>query len=57
MSPEKLQFHIDQNDWFGTTATVLDLMRQDLYRKKYADPVPRSARSSLDDPFDQNFSR
>lgn len=30
-----LQFHIEQNDFFGTAATVLNLVRQDLERKGY----------------------
>jgi hypothetical protein len=28
-----LQFHIEENDFFGTVATVLDLVSQDLQRK------------------------
>lgn len=32
MQQEALDFHIRQNDYFGTLATVLDLMRQDLRR-------------------------
>ena len=33
MSETSLQFHIEKNDYFGTLATVLDLVRQDLRRK------------------------
>jgi hypothetical protein len=33
MTEESLQFHIEQNDCFGTLATVLDLVSQDLRRK------------------------
>jgi hypothetical protein len=29
MAQDSLEFHIQQNDYFGTLATVLDLMRQD----------------------------
>jgi hypothetical protein len=29
-----LQFHIEENDWFGTLATVLDLVSQDLPKKR-----------------------
>ena len=32
MDRESLQFHIEQNDYFGTLATVLDLVSQDLQR-------------------------
>jgi hypothetical protein len=35
MQQQSLEFHIEQNDYFGTLATVLDLMRQDLARKGY----------------------
>jgi len=33
MTEESLQFHIEQNDCFGTLATVLDLVSQDLQKK------------------------
>jgi hypothetical protein len=33
MSEKGLKFHIKENDYFGTLATVLDLIRQDLRRK------------------------
>ena len=33
MEQQDLDFHIRQNDYFGTLATVLDLMRQDLRRR------------------------
>jgi hypothetical protein len=33
MPQESLEFHIQQNDYFGTLATVLDLVRQDLDRQ------------------------
>jgi hypothetical protein len=32
MSPGALEFHIQENDYFGTLATTLDLLRQDLMR-------------------------
>jgi hypothetical protein len=35
MTEESLQFHIEKNDFFGTVATVLDLLRQDLARRRY----------------------
>jgi len=35
MNQDPLQFHIEQNDFFGTAATVLNLVRQDLERKGY----------------------
>ena len=33
MNEASLQFHIEQNDYFGTLATVLDLVSQDLRKK------------------------
>jgi len=33
MEKASLQFHIEKNDYFGTLATVLDLLRQDLRKK------------------------
>jgi hypothetical protein len=33
MNEANLQFHIDENDYFGTLATVLDLVSQDLRKK------------------------
>lgn len=33
MSEAGLQFHIEENDYFGTLATVLDLVSQDLRKK------------------------
>ena len=30
-----LQFHIEENDYFGTLATVLDLVSQDLQKKRH----------------------
>ena len=33
MDEKSLQFHIKENDYFGTVATVLDLVSQDLRRK------------------------
>ncbi len=33
MNEANLQFHIKENDYFGTLATVLDLVSQDLRRK------------------------
>jgi hypothetical protein len=35
MTERSLQFHIKANDYFGTVATVLDLVRQDLDRRGY----------------------
>ena len=35
MRQESLNFHIQENDYFGTLATVLDLIRQDLDRREY----------------------
>ena len=35
MEKASLQFHIEKNDFFGTVATVLDLVRQDLDRRGY----------------------
>jgi hypothetical protein len=35
MTEASLQFHIEANDYLGTLATVLDLVRQDLARRKY----------------------
>lgn len=34
MPSDSLQFHIDQNDYFGTLATVLDQVAQELQRSK-----------------------
>jgi len=33
MTEASLQFHIQENDYFGTLATVLDLVSQDLRKK------------------------
>ena len=33
MNEASLQFHIEENDYFGTLATVLDLVSQDLQKK------------------------
>jgi hypothetical protein len=35
MTEQSLQFHIEADDYFGTLATVLDLLRQDLDRRGY----------------------
>jgi hypothetical protein len=35
MNEQGLQFHIEANDYFGTLATVLDLVSQDLARRGY----------------------
>jgi len=35
MSKDSLKFHIQENDYFGTLDTLLDLIRQDLDRQKY----------------------
>ena len=32
MTEENLKFHIKENDYFGTLATVLDLVSQDLQK-------------------------
>ena len=32
MTPDSIQFHIRSGDFFGTLATVLDLLRQDAAR-------------------------
>ena len=34
MPSDSLQFHIEQNDYFGTLATVLDLLAQELQKKE-----------------------
>ena len=36
MNEASLQFHIQENDLFGTLATVLDLVSQDLRKKGHA---------------------
>jgi len=36
MNDKSLQFHIEQNECFGTLATVLDLVSQDLQRKGHS---------------------
>ena len=36
MHQHSLEFHIQENDYFGTLATVLDLIRQDLDCTEYA---------------------
>jgi hypothetical protein len=33
MDEVSVQFHIEENDYFGTVATVLDLVSQDLRKK------------------------
>jgi hypothetical protein len=35
MNEASLQFHIEKNDFFGTLATVLDLVSQDLRKKAH----------------------
>jgi hypothetical protein len=35
MAQGSLEFHIEHNDYFGTVATVLDLVVQDLNRSGY----------------------
>jgi hypothetical protein len=35
MSQQSIEFHIQENDYFGTLATVLDLIRQDLDTREY----------------------
>ena len=32
---KNLKFHANQNDYFGTLATILDLFRQDILEKKF----------------------
>jgi hypothetical protein len=34
MNEASLQLHIEENDYFGTLATVLDLVSQDLRKKR-----------------------
>jgi len=36
MSKRRLKFHIQANDYFGTLATVLDLVSQDLRKKGHS---------------------
>jgi hypothetical protein len=33
MTDASIQFHIENNDYFGTLATVIDLVSQDLQKK------------------------
>jgi hypothetical protein len=33
MTEANIQFHIENNDYFGTLATVIDLVSQDLRKK------------------------
>jgi hypothetical protein len=33
MNEASLQFHIEKNDYFGTAATILDLVSQDLRKR------------------------
>ena len=33
MTEASIQFHIQENDFFGTVATILDLVSQDLRKK------------------------
>ena len=35
MNINNLQFHIQENDLFGTVATVLDLAKEDIERRGY----------------------
>ena len=37
MNKKRLQFHLETNDYFGTLATVLDLMRQTTNREGYTE--------------------
>ena len=49
MTKESIQFHIRSNDYFGTLATVLDLLRQDArhgYTRKH-DATLRRLRDEL----------
>lgn len=44
MTEESIQFHIRSNDYFGTLATVLDLLRQDAqhgYTKRHDEALLR----------------
>ena len=45
MTESRLQFHISEDDYFGTLATVLDLLRQEMERrgrrKKHAEIIRR----------------
>jgi len=36
MDKERLQYHLETNDYFGTLATILDLMRQTTEREGYS---------------------
>jgi hypothetical protein len=48
MDRESLEFHIAADDFFGTAATVLDLMRQDLekgrFRREHVSVLARMTR-------------
>jgi hypothetical protein len=46
MSKRRLKFHIQANDYFGTLATVLDLVRQDLRRKREPQPCNDASSSA-----------
>jgi hypothetical protein len=35
MSKKRIQFHIASNDYFGTLATTLDLLRQTIKKRGY----------------------
>jgi hypothetical protein len=43
MNEPSLQFHIEKNDFFGTVATVLDLVSQELRKKGH----PRNAETLI----------
>jgi len=42
MNEDKIKFHVEANDYFGTTATVLDLLAQDRRgRMRHAETLRR----------------
>jgi len=51
MSEKTVSFHIKNNDYFGTLATVLDLINQDVEKngfvKKHADLLERKKNELL----------
>ncbi len=50
MTEESIQFHVRSNDYFGTLATEIDLLRQDARRRGYTrkhDAVLRDLRDEL----------
>ncbi len=37
METERIEFHIASHDYFGTLATILDLLRQDMKARGYSE--------------------